>query len=166
VANVWNERKGFQYFLELSNLINSDEIVVLVGLSKKEINKLPKNIIGITRTNSIRELADIYSSADVFVNSTLEEVMGLTNVEALACGTPVITFNSGGSPECIDESCGLVVEKGNIEKLQQAISLFKAKGKAFYSINCINRAHAYFNSSDRNSDYLNLYRSLVLSVSK
>lgn len=74
---------------------------MLVGLTEKQKANLPGGIIGITRTNSVEELAEIYTAADVFVNLTLEDTFPTTNLEALACGTPVITFNTGGSPECI-----------------------------------------------------------------
>ena len=83
----------------------------MVGLTEKQKKNLPKNIIGITRTNNIKELAEIYSAADVFVNPTLEDNFPTTNLEALACGTPVITFNTGGSVESIDNTTGFVVTK-------------------------------------------------------
>lgn len=121
VANVWSRRKGLNAFVQLSKELPKDFQIVLVGLSKKQIKKLPENIIKIERTNNIRELTKIYTVADVFVNPTLEEVLGMTNVEALACGTPVITYDTGGSPECIDEKCGRVVAKENIKELKKRI---------------------------------------------
>ncbi len=91
VANKWTRRKVFEYFIELSKLIEPDEAIVMVGLSKNQLKQLLKSIIGITRTNNVKELAEIYTTADVFFNPTLEEVLGLTNIEAQACGTSVIT---------------------------------------------------------------------------
>ena len=144
VANVWEKRKGIDYFFELSKIIRNNEKIVLVGLTKKQLRKLPKNIIGIKRTRDQKELAEIYSSADVFVNPTLEDNFPTTNLESLACGTPLITFVSGGSPETIDEDCGKVIEKGNLEDLYSGICEIRKKGKEFYSRYCISRVKNFF----------------------
>lgn len=157
VANVWDERKGLRYFLDLSNTLNEDEIIVLVGLSEKQKQQLPKNIIGITRTNNIKELVEIYSAADVFVNPTLEDNFPTTNLEALACGTPIITFNTGGSVESVDESTGYVVEKGNLEELRSAIN--KAKTKNIRNDCCLERSKNY-NKNEKFNEYIELYKSL------
>lgn len=158
VATSWGKSKGIDYFIELSKLISEDEIVVMVGLKDKQMKDLPTDIIGIPRTNSAKKLAEIYSDADVFVNPTLQEVLGLTNIEALACGTPVITFDTGGSPECIDETCGIVVEKDNLEGLVDSIEIIKDRGKASYYNNCINRSNKLYNYKERFNDYVNLYK--------
>jgi putative colanic acid biosynthesis glycosyltransferase len=164
VASTWSMRKGFNFFVELSDKLKSDEKIVLVGLSENLKKRLPKNILGITRTNDIEELAEIYSSADVFVNPTLEEVLGLTNLEALACGTPVITFNTGGSIECIDDSSGIVVEKGNMSKMLEAIRLIKTKGKQSYNMDCINRVKKLFRKEDKYNEYIELYKKLQVKL--
>jgi glycosyltransferase involved in cell wall biosynthesis len=83
-----------QYFLDLSAILENDEVIVLVGLTKKQVENLPENIIGITRTHNVQELVEIYSAADVFVNPTLEETFGMTNLEAQACGTYAVTFGN------------------------------------------------------------------------
>lgn len=157
VANVWDRRKGFDHFIELSKRIKEDEIIVMVGLKEKQKNKLPNNIIGITRTDSTKELAQIYSAADVFVNPTLEDNFPTTNLESLACGTPVVTFNTGGSPECIDENCGFVVRKGNIDEMLEKIKIVKVKCKLGYSQKCTERATTFYNKNDRFNNYLCLY---------
>jgi len=164
VASSWNMKKGLDYFIELSNKLTHDERIVLVGLSEKIQKRLPAKIIGLTKTNDINELAKIYSTADVFVNPTLEEVMGLTNVEALACGTPVITFETGGCVECVDESCGIVVEKGDLNNLINGIRVIKMKNKIVYSESCINRAHLLFNKEERYSEYIELYRKMQVKI--
>ena len=109
VAFPWTYRKGYDIVLELSKQLDDAYKIVMVGLSKEQITTLPKNIIGIERTSSQAELAKIYSAADVFINPTREDNFPTVNMEALACGTPVITFNTGGSPESLDETCGVVV---------------------------------------------------------
>lgn len=99
VAAIWDRRKGLDTFLKLSEILDSSFQIILVGLNKKQIEKLPKNIIGIEKTNNVKELVELYSAAKVFVNPTLEDNYPTTNLEAIACGTPVITYNTGGSPE-------------------------------------------------------------------
>ncbi len=161
VATDWNERKGYGYFLKLVKRLKFDEILVLVGVSENQIKKLPHNIIGIAKTNNTSELAEIYSMADVFVNPTLEEVLGLVNLEALSCGTPVVTFNSGGSPECLDETCGLVVERGDLPALESAIATIKKNGKSSYSVACRRRVEYLFNKDARCAEYLDLYKGCL-----
>ncbi len=121
VANVWNRRKGLDTFMQLSKELPDKFQIILVGLNSKQKKALPDNIIKIEHTNSTKELAEIYTAVDVFVNPTLEEVLGMTNIEALACGTPVITYDTGGSPECIDRRMGTIVEKDNMEELRDKI---------------------------------------------
>jgi len=160
VASIWDNRKGLNYFLEIAYQMDDKCRIVLVGLDDAQLRRLPSNIIGIKRTNSKQELAEIYSSADVFVNPTLEEVLGLVNLEALACGTPVVTFNTGGSIECIDESCGLVALKENLEDLILKIQVVRNNGKESYSENCIRRVREFFNKDDRYNDYIEIYKEV------
>ena len=118
VANIWDRRKGLNYFVDLSKELDESYKIVIVGVNEEQRKKLPNNILSITRTNNIKKLVEIYSSADVFLNPTLEDNFPTTNLEALACGTNVITFNSGGSQETIlNEKIGCIVEKDNIDEL-------------------------------------------------
>lgn len=160
VASVWEEKKGFNYFIDLSNRLETDEVIILVGLPKKLIKKLPANIIGITRTNNVHELVSIYSTADVFVNPTLEDNFPTTNLEALACGTPVITFNTGGSRESIDESCGIIVEKDKFHDLINIIKDFKLN--KFSSIDCVQRSKRY-DSKVKYNEYLDIYIRVLIN---
>ncbi len=121
VADGWNERKGLDVFISLSKCLSNDYQIVLVGTDDKIDELLPENIISIHKTHNAQELAKIYTASDVFVNCTREETFGLVNIEALACGTPVVTFNTGGCPECIDDSCGVVVAKNDIEEAKKEI---------------------------------------------
>lgn len=157
VANIWDRRKGLKYFHEIAKKIQGDEVIILVGLSEKQIKELPDNIIGITRTNNINELVDIYSEADVFLNPTLEDNFPTVNLESLACGTPVITFNSGGSPECVDEHTGVLVEKGSVDGLLHAVKIIKDMGKPFYSENTMRRAKDLYNKKERYKEYIRAY---------
>ncbi len=113
VASVWEERKGLGDFLKLSQMIGENYRIVLVGVNEKQMNLLPPNVIGIKRTNSTRELAEIYTAADVFVNLTYEDNYPTVNLEARACGLPVITYNTGGSPESAGANA-IVVDVGDL----------------------------------------------------
>lgn len=161
VASPWDKRKGLKYFIELSKILSDDYKIVLVGLSKKQVEALPANIIGFERTKDVNELAQLYSAADVFLNPTLEEALGLTNIEAQACGTPVITFNSGGSPETIDETTGIVVEKGDINGVIRAIEKIRVNGKIFYSEHCRKRVESLFDKNNKFKEYIRLYESIL-----
>lgn len=96
VAGVWDKRKGLSDFIELSKNLDDRFRIVVVGVTEKQRQRLPKNMVGILRTHNVKELAQLYSAADVFVNPTYEDNFPTTNLEALACGTPVITYNTGG----------------------------------------------------------------------
>ncbi|MFR4588846.1 MAG: glycosyltransferase [Eisenbergiella sp.] len=122
VASEWTERKGLKDFIELSRMLDDKYKIVLVGLEKEQIKKLPNRMIGIERTSSVEELVGIYSRANVFFNPTYEDNFPTTNIEAIACQTPVITYNTGGSPEAIDSNTGYVVEKGNIREVFEIIT--------------------------------------------
>lgn len=135
VASGWEPRKGLNYFLELANVIDQDEIIVLVGLKPDSNMSLPRNIIAIPRTNSAIELAEIYSAADVFVNPTLEDNYPTTNLEAQACGTKVVTFETGGSPEGVFYSNGIIVKEKNTENLYKAIKkIFEDKDEINFNL--------------------------------
>ena len=161
VASNWEKRKGYQYFLDIANRLSSDEKILLVGLNKQQIQKLPSGIIGILKTDSAAELAEIYSASDLFVNPTLEDNFPTTNLEALACGTPVITFDTGGSAECLDHECGLVVERGDVMGLIEAIAKIKKNGKKYYSFQAQKRVQDCFDKNDRFSEYVALYNNRI-----
>ena len=117
VANVWEDRKGLFDFYKLAEMLDDHYAIVLVGLSEKQTENLPKNIKGIQRTNSPKELAAIYTAADVFVNPTYEDNYPTVNLEAQACGTRVITYDTGGSKETLYRSDSMSVEVGNIQMI-------------------------------------------------
>lgn len=158
VAQNWDGRKGLNTFIELSKILESNYQIVLVGLSSKHIEKLPKLIIGIGKTNSTKELIEIYSDADVFVNPTLEDNFPTVNLESLACGTPVITYNTGGSVESIDETCGSIVEKGNLEEMYNAIK--EMEKRKIPPVDCIKRAEKY-RMDERYQEYLEIYKNIL-----
>lgn len=160
VASTWDRRKGFDDFVTLSQQLDNNHQIVLVGLNDKQEASLPKNMIGIKRTENIQQLAELYSLANVFVNPTYVDNFPTTNIEALACGTPVVTYRTGGSPEAIDSYTGVVVNKGDINLLKLAVE-FVANRKAEYTTACRKRAEVMFNKHDRFNDYIALFNNLI-----
>lgn len=161
VASVWSRRKGMSDFIELSKKLDSGYRVILVGLSKKQIRDLPKNIIGIERTENIYRLVELYSMAGVVLNISYEETFGMTTVEGFACGTPSIVYNATASPELINDKTGFIINKGDIDGLVCAIGQIKSRGKEFYSLNCRQRAERLYNKDDRFNNYIELYKSIL-----
>ena len=121
VATTWNENKGFSDYLKLADLLGEEYQIVLVGVSDDQQKVLPNNVIGIARTNSPKELAMIYSAADYLLNLSKTETYPTVNLEAMCCGTPVITYDVGGSKESVEPAGGIVVKKGNILAIAEAI---------------------------------------------
>ncbi len=160
IANIWEPRKGFRDFIELSKLLDEEYQIVLVGLSSKQIKLLPNNIVGIKRTESMKELVEIFSTADIVLNLSYEETFGLTTVEGMACGTPVIVYNTTASPELIDSSTGIAIEPGNLNDLIKGINNIKKNGKSFYTDACVSRAHRLYRKEDRYKEYIELYEKL------
>ena len=159
VAFDWGRRKGLDVFVELSKRLDDRYKIVLVGTNETLDKQLPDNIISIHRTQNQRELAEIYSAADLFVNPTREEALGLVNLEALACGTPVLTFRTGGSPECIDETCGSVVECDDFDALEAQIRRIERE-RPFAREACVKRA-ADFDANARFEAYIELYKAVM-----
>lgn len=157
VANQWTERKGYYSFIELSKRLNSDVQIVMVGLTDKQISNLPNNIIGIKNTQSVRELAEIYTAADFFVNPTYEDNFPTTNLESLACGTPVITYNTGGSPEILDGDCGIVIDKGDVDSLADIIN----NRKFDFDKQTIRIDPKKIDKRERFNEYIRLYEKLI-----
>lgn len=121
VANIWDKRKGLDDFLDLAKVLTKEYKIVLVGLSKRQINSLPHNIVGIQRTEDVEELAMLYSAAHIFINPSLEETFSLVTVEAMACGTPVIVLDTSAVKELVCENNGLVLRKHGTKDYLEAI---------------------------------------------
>lgn len=155
VASVWSKRKGLQDFIELSKILDDSYKIVLVGLSKEQIKTLPENVIGISRTNDVKELAEIYTAADVFFNPSVEETMGLTTVEAFACGTPAVTSNKTAVPEVVNESNGIVLEQIDPENAKSAVDELLNK-KLLPETSAIN-----YEKFTKYNEYLEKYESAI-----
>ena len=160
VASVWDKRKGLDEFVKLRGLLPDSYRITLVGLSKNQIKGLPEGIDALQRTENVQQLVKLYSEADVFVNPTLEDTFPTTNLEALACGTPVITYNTGGSPEAVDSETGFVVDYMDIYSLVEKIK-FVCKEKPFTSDACRDRAELLYDRKNSFKKYIELYNSLI-----
>jgi len=129
VASTWSQNKGLNDFVELGYVLPKDYKIVLIGLSRKQIKSIPPNIIGLPRTNSIQELVEWYTVADIFVNASTEETFGMTTLEAMACGTPVVVYNATALPEICEKGCGLVVPPHDIRGVMGGIESMVSSGK-------------------------------------
>lgn len=161
VASIWSREKGLADFIKMSELIRQDEVIVLVGIKPEYMKLLPKNVVAIARTENIRQLAELYSAADVFINPTWQDNYPTVNLEAIACGTPVVTYRTGGSIEAITDTTGFIVEQGDVAGLVDAARCIIRRGKEAYRNVCRQYAVANFRKEDRYADYLNLYRQLT-----
>ena len=109
----------------------------------------------------MRQLAELYSAAEVFVNPTWQDNYPTVNLEAISCGTPVITYNTGGSIESITSATGIVIPQGDINAMRQAVSQIESNGKAYYKTPCRDYAHGHFRKEDRYADYIKLYEECL-----
>lgn len=160
VAFGWGMRKGLDIFKRLAKELDStDYQIVLVGTNPNVEKELSNNMISIRRTNNQLELAEIYSAADLFVNATREDTFPTVNIEALACGTPVLTFETGGSPEIIDNTCGSVVAVDDFEQLKKEI-ISICEESPYTSDNCVKRAQQ-FNQDEKFEEYYKIYEQLL-----
>ena len=163
IASRWEVRKGLDTFIKLSKQLDESYQIVLVGTTPELDKTLPSNIISIHRTEGQKQLAEIYTAADVLVNPTMEENFPTVNIESIACGTPVITYNTGGSAEMLDTNTGKVVEKGNFTSLLTTIKDTRTNYN-FLSRDLLQRASMYA-QYDRYMEYVNLYVSIRLRTS-
>lgn len=159
VAMGWEKRKGLDVFVELSRRLDTSYQIVLVGTTENIDTLLPKNILSIHCTQDQKELAEIYTSSDVFLNPTREENYPTVNMEALACGVPVLTFATGGSPEMLDDSCGIVVCCDHIDVIVDKIKLICEKN-FINKDRCIEKAKA-FDQEQRMLEYMALYQDFM-----
>lgn len=165
VASVWEKRKGFDDFLQLAKRIPINMKIVLVGLDKKKLSIAQKNdIIGIPRTENVSELVALYSGADIFLNLTYEDNYPTTNLEAMACGTPVLTYKTGGSPESVSLDTGWVVEKGDIDAVKNIILTIPHDNDHMRKA-CRERAEIKFDKNKCFEEYLKLYEELLKNES-
>lgn len=156
VASVWNEMKGIHLIPQILEGLGDSFVGVVIG--KKDEKILPKTVISIQRTSNVEELAKWYSIADVFVNPTLGDNLPTVNIEALACGTPVVTNNTGGSPEIAGNNLGRIVLSKTPE--ETVLKIKECLSQNISPERCRERALQY-SQNEAYAKYLSLYRSLL-----
>lgn len=157
VSISWNFRKGLEVYLEVAKQM-PDIKVVMIG--QKPDMELPPNIISLSPTSSINELAQYYSMADVLFNFSIQETFGKVAAEALACGIPLIVNNATANPE-LPGPCGYVVENNNISQVIEAVKAIRTKGKNFYRQQCVERAKTLFEKEKNIEQYILLFHELI-----
>ena len=155
VSSVWHERKGFYDYIKLSRMLSNDFRIVLIGVNKQNLKELADtSIVGVCRTDSKQELAAWYSLAYCFLNLTYEDNFPTVNIESLACGTPVITYETGGCSEALTEKCGVSIPQGDLQRVYAAIQKC-----SFLEQDCVSQG-LRFKSETSYSQYVNLFESL------
>lgn len=161
VASIWSKEKGLDDFIQMSRLLRESECIVLVGLRREQLRRLPAGIVGIARTENVEQLAELYAAADAFLNPTWQDNYPTVNLEAISCGTPVVTYRTGGSVEAVTPATGVVVPRGDVRAMLQAARQIGAQGKAACQAACRAYALSHFRKEDRYMDYLHLYERLA-----
>ena len=159
VAYFWDECKGLYTLIDLAKRLPNEYRIVMVGTNDETDKILPDNIVSIHKTYNQEELVKIYSCADLFINATTDDNFPTVNMEALACGTPVLTYDTGGSAEIIDETCGSSVLMKDIDGLEKEIIRI-CKDKPYSRQACLEHAKKY-DTRDKYQEYINLYKKIL-----
>ena len=158
VALGWSYRKGIDVFVELANKLSRNQFtIVLVGGDEATDKCLPEGVVSIHRTESMDELAEIYSAADLFVNPTREDTFPTVNLEAIACGTPVLTFRTGGSPETVSEKTGRVVDCDDVDALIREIKLMTGPDAKLFDKKVLAEEGSLCDATHRFAQYVDVY---------
>ena len=162
VCNAWYDWKGLDDMAALREILPDDYEVMVVGVNEDQMHRLPEGITCIRRTDSVSQLAEIYSQADVFVNPSKVESFGMTTAEALSCGTPSIVYDTSACPEVVDNLTGRVVPLGDVNALAKAVmEICSLPGREAMRQACRERAIRLFNRQDRYKEYLQLYNEVL-----
>ena len=163
LASIWMKEKGLDDFIGLASMLRDDEVLVMVGkMMPEQQARIPQGVVTIARTENVHQLAELYSAATAFVNPTWQDNYPTVNLESISCGTPVITYRTGGSIEAVTEGVtGYVVEQGDVAAIMQRVREIEQRGKDAYATPCRDFALAHFRKEDRYRDYLLLYDQLT-----
>ena len=162
VASIWLPEKGLADLAGLAGRLQADEQLVLVGrMTPQQKATLPDNVVIVARTSNAQALSALYTAATALINPTWQDNYPTVNLEAIACGTPVVTYNTGGSVESITPETGFVVAQGDVDGITRCLRQIRQKGKEAYSDVCRQYALQNFDKRDRFNDYIHLYESLA-----
>lgn len=161
ISANWNANSSkLNDLLKLSAMLREDERIILAGNISSDIS-LPSNVVSIGYVTDVNDLAQLYSSVDVYLHLSHEDTFGKVIVESLACGTPAIVYDATACPELVGDNCGCVVAKGNVEGINKAIVEIKEKGREFYSQNCVNFVKNNFEKDNLIKQYVDVYLQLI-----
>jgi glycosyltransferase involved in cell wall biosynthesis len=157
VASEWTERKGLKDFIKLAKLLDNKYAIVIVGLTKKQKKEVGERILGFSRSNNAKELVEIYSAADLFLNASVEETMGMTTVEAMACGTAPIVYDATALPEVMGVETSRIVPKHDIDRVIEIIKVSKQDRK---TNNYFIKIASLYDKRKKFMQYIDLYRKV------
>lgn len=162
VASIWLPEKGFDDLMQVAALLSGDEQLVMVGkMTPAQQERLPGNVVAIPRTSNAKALAALYTAATAVLNPTWQDNYPTVNLEAIACGTPVVSYRTGGSVESLTPDTGCVVEQGDVAALAACFHAIRQKGPDAFRKSCTAFARANFSKEDRFRDYIDLYENLA-----
>ena len=162
VASIWLAEKGMADLIHLASLLQPDEQLVLVGrMTTQQRAALPNTIVAIERTTDAIALASLYAEATAFVNPTWQDNYPTVNLEAIACGTPVVTYRTGGSIEAVTPQTGFIVDKGDVAAMSRCLHQIRKKGKSFWQNSCREHALKHFDKQARFQEYIQFYEDLA-----
>lgn len=164
VATGWSDEVGLSTFFRLRKELSDDFAIVMVGCTPEIIRQLPKGIVGISRTNNVDELAEIYTAADILFNGSYQETFGLVTAEAISCGTPVIVYNSTACPEIVTNETGYIVEAKNEQQVLDCLLKdfeLREDERIQRSVKCRTYAVSHFDKNNKYKEYLKLYKEVL-----
>ena len=162
VACPWSNRKGLRDYLELSERLDNRFVIILVGLSEKQMADFPSNVIGLPKTQSQNELAELYSMSDILLSLSYGETFGMTMVEAYACGTPCIVYDNTAQPEIVTPNTGRVAKTGDIDEVARLVyEMTESNFKDNHSADCRVRAEQMYDKNKSFMKYIDLYESFI-----
>lgn len=156
-AANWVPSKGIPDFNALSDSLSDKYQIVMVGVTEEVKNQISSNVHCLSRVESPQKLAALYAEADILLNLSRQETFGMTTLEAMACGTPGISYNNTACPEVLSNDTGVIVPTGNIKAVEEAIELIEKKGKNSFKDNCVARANTIFSKNNIISQYFDVY---------
>ena len=161
VASIWSPEKGLDDLIRMANMLRPDEVLVVVGADRKTAAKLPSQAVPVARTANVAELSELYATAAALVNPTWQDNYPTVNMEAIASGTPVVTYRTGGSVEAVTDGTGYVVPQGDVAGMLEQVRRIAAAGPGAFSDTCRQYALAHFRKQDRYEAYIRLYESIA-----
>jgi glycosyltransferase involved in cell wall biosynthesis len=161
VASQFDARKGYMDTLSVAQKLLPEADITLVGLTKKQIAALPSGIDGRAHIGDRSELVGLYQRADVLINTTYEDTYPTVNMEAIACGTPVVSYNTGGCAEQIAVGCGELVPVGDADGMAEAVRRVLARDRSIVRNDCQTHSLNNFDRNEAMNSYIKLYTSMV-----